>query len=144
MTIPKKKQVEKTVIGRKEVIDLPELHLNGIVAKIDTGAYTSAIHCRKISVYEDEHGNLMVEFQLLDPGHPQFRNKRLSFPVHKFKGIKSSNGQIQQRYIIKTTANIAGRSFKIEFSLADRSRMENPVLIGRKALKNRFIVDVSL
>lgn len=135
-------KIQKLIIGRREYIDLPELGLYQIEAKIDTGAYTSALHCQKVRILDS--GELkMATFQLLDASHPGFKEQILTFPVHKTKRIKSSNGQIQTRYIIKTDLKIGGITRKIEFSLADRSRMEYPILIGRKALRGYFIVDVS-
>jgi hypothetical protein len=130
------------IIGRREYIDLNELGVSGIEAKIDTGAYTSALHCKKVTVFE-ENAVKMVKFSVLDAKHLPHHDKVVSLPLHKTKRIKSSNGVVQLRHIIKTEVRFGGMTYKIEFSLADRSRMEYPILIGRKALHNRFVVDVS-
>ena len=69
-------KVKKT-IGRKDKGDFPELNLKNIDIKIDTGAYTSAIHCHKIKTKEID-GRQVLTFTLLDPSHPQYNNKELS------------------------------------------------------------------
>ena len=131
------------VIGRREWVDFPELGLEQIIAKVDTGAYTSSIHVHQVEEIE-VNGAQGVRFQLLDPRHPEYKDRFWEFPVLKQKYIKSSNGERQRRHIIRTPIKIFGRIFKIELSLADRSKMECPILLGRKVLTNRFLVDVSL
>lgn len=132
----------KTIIGRREKVDLPDFNLHQIEAKMDTGAYTSALHCQKVTLV-DRNGVQFVNFRLLDTAHPHFKNQTFEFPVHKTKKIKSSNGMIQIRFIILTKMRLGELELNVEFSLADRSRMEYPILIGRKALRGNFIVDVS-
>lgn len=131
------------VIGRTDVIDLPELGLHDIDAKIDTGAYTSSIHCSRIKVKKDPDGTEVITFTI--PGSKLHEKGLHHFKVRQFESrhIRSSNGQIQKRYVIKTQLVIFGRKIRTEFSLADRSSMKFPVLLGRKLLQNRFIVDVS-
>src|ERR1700758_1346528 len=124
-------------IGRKDRIDFPQLRLNDIDAKIDTGAYTSAIHCHSIKVI-DKDGEQRVRFNLLDPSHPSYNNKTFTLPIYKRRKIKNSFGQVEERYIIKTKILLFSELFDIELSLTDRSKMEYPVLLGRKVLRNRF------
>ena len=133
----------KQIIGRKEKIDLPEFGLFSIDAKIDTGAYTSSIHCSHIVLTEEE-GIEKINFHI-----PLFNNSESLIKVFqtdqfKIKNIKSSFGQIEKRYVIRTKIRVAGRLITSDFSLTDRSEMKNPILIGRKILKNKFLVDVSL
>ena len=120
-------------------MDFPEFDLLGIQAKIDTGAYTSSIHCHSIKEIDD-----LLEFELVHPIH--FTGKSIRYKTKSFrkKRIKSSNGSIQERYLIKTKITLQGHTYKSEFSLANRSKMKYPVLIGRRLLKNRFLVDVSI
>lgn len=65
-------------------------------------------------------------------------------PVHKMRHVKSSNGSIEERIFIKTVIELAGRAFEAELSLTDRTNMKYPMLIGRKFLEGRFLVDVAL
>lgn len=129
----------KTTIGRREQVDFPELGLFGLTAKVDTGAYTTALHCHDI---REEKGVLF--FKLLDPTHPSYNGIEMSFSEYIQKEIKNSFGESEKRYIIKTIVRIGRKRIKSVISLTDRGTMRYPVLIGRKLLKNRFIVDVSL
>ena len=65
-------------------------------------------------------------------------------PVYEIRHVKSSNGTMQERIFIKTTLEIYGRAFETELSLTDRTSMKYPMLVGRKYLEGRFLVDVSL
>jgi hypothetical protein len=136
------KNALKLTIGRCEYVELPQLDSVILEAKIDTGAYTSALHGENVRIY-DNNGQQWVDFDIPQPGMkpPQFRSFQL--PVHKIKRIRSSNGITEIRCVVKTSIRIGTFHFKAEFSLADRSSMQYPVLLGRKALKNRFLVDVS-
>ena len=130
---------EKITIGRREVIDFPELGLFGITAKVDTGAYTTALHCHDI---REENG--VLYFKLLDPTHPEYTAKEQKFTTYFQKEIKNSFGEVEKRYIIKTIIKMGRKRIKSVISLTDRGTMRYPVLIGRKLLKNRFVVDVAL
>ena len=134
---------EKKVIGRREMVALPELDIEEIEAKIDTGAYTSAIHCSDIHEETGADGRQLICVDLLDPSHPQYNHKKLRFAEYDLREIKSSFGEVQERYVIRTTIKLFDEEIEAEFSLSDRSDMKYPVLIGRKLLKGRFIVDVS-
>lgn len=129
----------KQIIGKKALVDFPELGLTGINAKIDTGAYSSTLHCHDIHL----NGKKLC-FKVLDTNHPVFSQKEHCISEFSRKKIKNSFGEIEQRYIIKTKIKIAGRVIKSIISLTDRATMRYPVLIGRKLLKNKFVVDVSL
>lgn len=128
---------EKRIIGRTDVIDLPDLGLTDVRAKIDTGAYTSSIHCFKVKLQKD--GKL--SFYL--PAHRAEKHKRFVTDSYELKAIKNSFGQTEKRFVIKTRIVVFGKRILTEFSLADRSEMRYPVLLGRKLLRNRFLVDVS-
>lgn len=111
-------------------------------AKIDTGAYTSSLHCHNVKFFTEE-GEQIVVFHVLDPKHPEYENKPYRARVHKMKKIRSSNGQVEERIIIKQKVQFSGKERVIELSLSNRSKMRYPVLLGRKFLSGRFIVDVS-
>jgi hypothetical protein len=130
---------EKRIIGRREYIDFPELGLSTIIAKMDTGAYTSALYCHDI---REENGTLV--FRLLHPSYNNYDPREHRFTMYDQKDIKNSFGEIETRYTIKTIVKIGRRRIKSVISLTDRSDMRYPVLIGRKILNNRFIIDVSL
>ena len=127
----------KRTIGRIEKVDFPELHLNGIEAKIDTGAYTSSIHCESVkSIIKD--GAEFVTFTLLDAHHPLFHKKKYTLPLHAEKIIKNSFGQAESRYVILTKITLFEEVYDIELSLADRSAMDYPRSSWKKAFKEPF------
>ncbi|SMO90446.1 ATP-dependent zinc protease family protein [Fodinibius sediminis] len=130
------------VIGRLESVDFPEWELFDIDAKIDTGAYTSSLHCHHIESF-DKNGRPHVRFNLLDPSHETYNDKLFRLPVYNTKTIKSSNGTTETRFIIKTLIRIFGKELEVELSLANRSEMRYPVLIGRKLINGHFLVDPS-
>lgn len=136
------KKMRRKTIGRRDKLDLPELGLEELDAKIDTGAYTSSLHVKGVKEIEKK-GVRWVKFKLKHPHHPAYNNKVIKLPVFAHKRIKNSFGEHEMRYIIKTQLVVFGRSYITEFSLTDRSRMECPMLIGRKFLYRKFLVDVS-
>jgi hypothetical protein len=130
----------KKIIGRFETVSFPELKLLDIEAKVDTGAYTSSIHCHDI--HEDLEKK-KIYFKLLDPSHPDYNETEIAFENYTKTRVKSSTGIAQSRYKIKTYIQMGEKSYKTTFTLADRGSMRYPVLLGRIVLRNRFIVDVS-
>ncbi|MCE7057400.1 RimK/LysX family protein [Algoriphagus sp. AGSA1] len=133
--------MDQKIIGRKEKISLPELGLNLVWAKVDTGAYTSSIHAENLEVVEEE-GKRVLKFQPLLPGHKSYTGQVVTFEHFREKKVKNSFGQAEVRYLIETTFELAGESYSAEFTLSDRSKMRNAILLGRKILRNRFLVDV--
>lgn len=131
--------MEKIVIGRFDKADFPALNLNDIAVKIDTGAYTSSIHCDNI--VEDDDG---IHCTFLDDEHPNYNGKQFTFPEYDIVFVRSSNGIIQKRYQVQSKIKIFGKVFKISLSLSDRQEMRYPVLLGRKFLTKKFIVDTEL
>lgn len=85
-----------------------------------------------------------MHFRLLDPSHLSYHEKKIIMPVHQIRHVKSSNGTIEERIFIKTTLELYGRRYRTELSLTDRKSMKYPMLIGRKFLEGRFVVDVAL
>ena len=131
------------IIGRIERIDLPEWNFSGLDAKIDTGAYTSSLHCHHIKPFK-KNGEDWVHFFLLDPDHEAYTEKQLEALISDQREVKSSNGEIETRYFIQTQIRFYNEIHTIEFSLTDRSAMKYPLLIGRKFLqKGPFITDVT-
>ncbi len=125
-------------IGWRELVHLPDLGLRGIPAKIDTGARTSALHATILEEFERD-GLTMVRFAVF---FPQQQVSQVCEAVHAdWRGVTSSNGTTQLRRIIKTPLKIGTVRFRAEISLADRSDMRFPMLIGRSSLRRRFVVD---
>jgi hypothetical protein len=125
-------------IGRIDKADFPALDLTDIDIKIDTGAYTSSIHCKNMKV-EDNY----LKCTFLDKTHPAYHKKEFAFDEYDVKVVKSSNGQTQARYRIVTEIELFGKKHPIYLTLSDREEMKYPVLIGRKFLLKRFVVDIT-
>ncbi|MCW8896410.1 MAG: RimK/LysX family protein [Flavobacteriales bacterium] len=134
---------QKILIGRQDVADFPLLNILQLPIKIDTGAYTSSLHCHNIIEFE-ENGQKRIKCNLLDPEHENYHEKEITFDAFTKKKVKSSNGQVEERYKITTEIVLFNQTFPIEFTLSERGSMRFSVLIGRKFLTNRFIVDTSL
>jgi len=133
-----KKDLPVIVLGRSDRVDLPDLGLQNIHAKVDTGAYTSSLHCSHAKVVDGK-----LEFVLLDEEHPEFTG--MPFVVRKFvqREVRNSFGEAELRYVIKSRIRIHGRLIRAEFSLSNRGNLRFPVLLGRKILHHRFLIDVS-
>jgi len=129
----------KEIIGRVDKVDFPELNLYDVDVKIDTGAYTSAIHCTKIV---EEKNVLCCSFDSIT--HPNFKSKDIVFRNYSHTDVKSSNGFKENRFKIKSEVIFFGRIYKINLTLSTRDDMKFPVLIGRQFLKKKFLVDVNL
>jgi len=133
LTQKKKKKFRR--IGRVDKADFPEFDLSDVNIKIDTGAYTSVLHCTNIVV----NPKTGIEFNV--PIGNEVR--QMLVKNYALKTIKSSNGIEEQRYIITTRITLFDKTHRIKMSLTDRSDMRYPVLIGRNLLKKNFLVDVS-
>ena len=134
--------MNKKIIGRIDKIDFPEFDLLEIEAKIDTGAFTSAIHTHKIEEVTIK-GENYIKFTLLDPEHIQYNEKEFKTKNYEKKTIKSSNGTSEERFAIKTLVTIFKETHEIELTLSERSDMKYPILLGRKFLNKKYIVDTS-
>ncbi|MBO2009788.1 ATP-dependent zinc protease [Hymenobacter negativus] len=134
----------KRILGRRELVDFPAFALREVEAKVDTGAYTSAIHCTNIHIETTAGQPATLVVNLLDPGHESADGCALAFTEFVLRDIRSSNGEVQERYVIRAVVRLYGEDFEAEFSLSDRSDMKYPVLLGRSLLRQgRFIVDVA-
>jgi len=125
-------------LGRYDRVDLPQLGVFDIHAKIDTGAYTSSLHCSRAQVVEG-----VLEFVLLDQEHTEFTGLKFYFSEFEQRDIKNSFGEVERRFVITTSLRIFNEEITTEFSLCNRGSLRFPVLIGRKIMKNRFLIDVT-
>lgn len=124
-------------LGRYDRVDLPELGLSDIHAKIDTGAYTCSLHCQTAGVVDGK-----LQFVLLDEEHPEFTGLKFTFGNFEKRDIKNSFGEVEKRFVIITSIRIFNEEIMCEFSLCNRGSLKFPILIGRKILRNRFLIDV--
>lgn len=120
------------MIGLREWINLPDLGMIGLRAKIDTGASTSCLHASDIQPF-DREGQPWVRFTA-HLGTLVQRRHRCEAQLVSVKTIKSSNGHSQSRYVIRTSLTLGQRQWPVEFTLTCRKTMRYRVLLGSKAL----------
>jgi hypothetical protein len=133
----------KITIGRSDKAGFPELSLSDIDVKIDSGAYTSSIHCATINEITVK-GKALIQFTLLDPEHPFYNNRMFTFKNYSSKIIKSSNGISEMRFMILTEIHIFNETFPIYLTLSERKDMKFPILLGRKFLNKKFVIDTTM
>lgn len=132
----------KTLIGKTDHLSLPEFGLEDVPCKIDTGAYTSSLHCSKVHLLEKDNTTYLC-FKLYDPKFGIKTKKEFRFKEYREKRVRSSNGEIEERYSITTPVEIFGKTYDTEFTLSFREKMRFPILLGRKFLCKGFVVDVT-
>ena len=130
----------KRVVGWKENAALPDLNVKNVIAKIDTGANLASIDAADIKIVSRDKVKY-VKFKVMKRNNTV---RKTSAPLEGYKRIKSSNGDVERRPYIKTTLLMEGITKKIELTLTDRGPMEYTMLIGRKALGRRWVVNPSI
>ena len=135
-------QQELPIIGWREELALPELGISQVKAKIDTGARSSALHAFDIQIFE-RSGIQMVRFKV----HPYQRDTHVYVTAEAElidqRKVRNSGGQTQVRPVIQTPVELNGYTFPIELTLTNRDVMGFRMLLGRQAVRKRFLVDVS-
>lgn len=129
------------VVGWREIVSLPALGLNGIVAKIDTGARTSALHATRQRVFERD-GASWVRFHVPHAGLEEAVD--CEAPLIGRRMVKNTGGVPEQRLVIGTRLLIGGRRWQIEVTLADRAAMTTPIILGRTAIRrHKILIDAA-
>jgi hypothetical protein len=133
-------EAERPVIGWREWVALPALLDVPIKAKIDSGARTSSIHSFGTRRFSDA-GTPMVEFIL----HPLQRRSDPEYvctaPIRDERWVRSSNGEQELRIVVETDARLGATTWPIELTLATRDVMGFRMLLGREAVRGRFLID---
>jgi len=138
----KNKISDKAIIGWREWCSFPELGIDNIKAKIDTGARTSALHAFNIEEFNID-GQKMVRFKI----HPLQKDNDFivicEAAVIDTREVTDSGGHCEKRFVIETPITIGNQTFSIEATLTDRDTMKFRMLLGRTALESNFVVDSS-
>ncbi|QBX55472.1 hypothetical protein EXE58_08420 [Nocardioides seonyuensis] len=132
----------QTIAGWREWVSLPDLGVEWVKAKLDTGARSSAIHAFDLTELERD-GRSWVRFSI----HPWQRSTddivEVELPVHDRRTIRSSTGHEQERYVVLMDVRLLDRTIPVEMTLSRRDEMGFRLLIGREALRQGFLVDSS-
>jgi len=133
------KQV-RTTIGWREWVQMPELGISEIKAKVDTGADNSSLHAFNIKRFE-KAGVACVSFEI----HPRQRKSKPSIiceaEVVRERMVRNPGGRTQLRPVIRTRLMVAGREFETLINLTTRDEMTFRMLLGRRSIRNEFLVD---
>ena len=131
---------EKLIVGWREMLSLPNLGIDKIKAKIDTGARTSCLHAFKVESFH-KADTLWVRFWI----HPIQHNSEVEVvceaKVMDERTVRDSGGHEESRYVIESEVNIGGQQWPIEITLTNRENMAFRMLLGRTAMNNRIVVD---
>jgi len=132
----------KITIGSLENFDLPELGIFGIQVRIDTGAKTSSLHVDNLSRFT-KGGKPWVKYDI----HPNIHNVdeiiHCQSPIKAIRKVKSSNGDSEERYLIRTLVKIGVAEWPIEITLTNRQDMSNLMLFGREGMADKVLIDPS-
>lgn len=131
------------IIGRKDKADFPLFDMYNVPVKIDSGAYSSSIHCSSVCEIKMNENESFLEVVFLDESYGGFNSGKRIFTTYKKKKVKSSTGDEQERFFVKIPIILFGESIETDFSLTTRNGLRNPVLIGRKLLNKKFLIDTS-
>lgn len=132
------KNVALPTIGKTRRVNIIG-HVDGVPAKIDTGADSSSIWASNIFVDKDG----VLHFTLFDTQSEFYTGEVISRKIYKVAQVRSSNGHPQIRYRSELTVRLGGKKIRALFNLSDRSKNEYPILIGRRTIAGKFLVDVS-
>lgn len=131
---------ELVTVGWREWVRLPDLHIDAIKAKVDTGAKTCALHAFYVTPFE-ENSEKWVRFGI----HPNQDESETAVDcvarLSDQREVTDSGGHVEQRYVILTSLVVGDEEFDIEVTLTDRENMRYRMLLGRNALNNRFLVN---
>src|SRR5882672_2662215 len=121
-------------IGTTEKISFPELNLHDVPAKIDTGADSCSVWATDVRVEDDG----ALSFVLFGLGSRLYTGKRLRTEKYRTRSVKNSFGTAEFRYKVQLQLGIGSRKIRTWFTLAERSAMRYPVLLGRRLLRNKL------
>ncbi len=132
------KKLELTEIGSLTTVSIPPYGIKKVPAKVDTGADISSIWASNIT---EKNGQLV--FTLFDTRSPYYTGDKISLNHYSIRSVRNSFGKSELRYKVTIPVEVEGKQIKVTFTLANRSNNRFPILIGKRTLQNKFIVNVA-
>ena len=129
------------LVGWREWLSLPDLGVEAIKAKVDTGARSSALHTHEYEVYETPEGEMRVRFVLHPVRGEEGVEVKGDSPVVDFAEVKDSGGHVERRPFVETTARLGDHEWPVLINLTNREKMKFRMLLGRTAIRGHFLVD---
>lgn len=126
--------MKQVTVGGLEPVTIPQLGVTGVLAKVDTGAWSGALHCTHIRMHDG-----VLSFWPL--GMKELKTHTSEFEATR---VRSANGHLAERYLIPIEIQVAGQMYQTVMGLTDRSKMSREILLGRRFLiEHNIVVDVS-
>ncbi len=136
----RKAPVYKTA-GWRETVSLPQLEIGPVVAKLDTGARSAALHAANIKVYQSQDGQRVRFDAFID--ETRAHAKPCDLPVLAMRKVKNTGGNVEERVVVRSEIRLGEECWQADITLTDRSDMGVPMLLGRSTIKRRFLVHPS-
>lgn len=136
------KLTDSQILGWREWIGFPELGIPRVKAKVDTGARTSCLHAFLVEPFERD-GRQWVHFDMHPTQGSSSEVIRCEAPVLERRIIRDSGGHEELRYVIETVITLGDQRLRTEVTLTDRDSMKFRALLGRTAIRGRYLVDSS-
>ncbi|WP_028299835.1 ATP-dependent zinc protease family protein [Oceanospirillum beijerinckii] len=136
--------MKKKTVGWREHVAFPELGIDEVIAKVDSGAKTSALHTFFIDPFKGSDGRDWVRFGLHPVRKKETPEVIAEAPVKEIRNVSDSGGHVEARYVIETEFVVGNTRFMAELTLTNREKMAYRMLLGRTALRDHFVVDCDL
>lgn len=134
----RKAQIGREIAGWREYVALPQLGIGPLVAKLDTGARSAALHAENIEIYEKD-GQNRIRFDVpIDSDTRQVKTCDLRLHAERF--VKNTGGAKELRRVVETDVSLGGQVWQAQITLTNRTDMGVPMLLGRATIKGRFLV----
>ena len=133
---------QKFIIGATTEVDIPLFGIKGLLARVDTGAASCALHAQNIQIVHEGHYK-KLSFTLFDSENERYTGELIEVTDFSTRNVKNSFGNRKERPFITTEIIIDGDPFEVEIGLIDRSNLTYDMLLGRNLLRQGFIVDVT-
>jgi glutathione synthase/RimK-type ligase-like ATP-grasp enzyme len=132
------------MVGRHVAVDFPDWNITGMIGKVDTGAYQAALHAEDIVEDEQNHTLTFKVAGFENKEHSVVEPQVVSVTDYSFAEVRNTSGVLERRYLVPVRFSIKGRIFRSKVTLTNRGTMKYPLLIGRRTLRGRFLVNSEL